>query len=278
MRCFSCGNDSHAPGALTCRVCGRPMKGDAGRPTARTASGWKDRTNWKRHTLVRVGSNPIELVAGTDWRIGRSSDCNLRIQSPRVSRHHAMLMWREGKPVLRDLESQAGVAVNGKPVREHTLADGDEVTIGPFTCTYRCLDGIGSLSEMQDLLDSQADTQQLVATVMSGRIAELGVFEVLETLGHNRKTGTLEVFGPWGDEGAVGLQDGEPLWARLDQMTGRAAIDAVLEWTEGWFRFTAALPPRPRDIEEPLLRILEDARSRSDHGLQSEDYSPPTTP
>lgn len=278
MRCASCGNDAHAPGALACRVCGRPMRNDAARATARTASGWKDRTTWKRHTLVRVGASPIELPIDQEWRIGRSSDCNLRIQSPRVSRHHAALLWRDGKPVVRDLASQAGVVVNGAPVREHVLVDGDELVIGPFVCTYRCLDGIGSMAEMQELLDSQEDTQELAATVMSGHLAELGVFEVLETLGHNAKTGTLELFGPWGDEGSIGLQDGQPQWARLSSNAGRAAIDGLLEWTEGWFRFTAAVKPNARDIDEPLATILQDARDRIEHGLQSDDYSPPTTP
>jgi hypothetical protein len=255
------------------------MRNEGARATARTASGWKDRSAWKRHTLVRVGASPIELKLDEEWRIGRSSDCNLRIQSPRVSRHHAALLWREGKPVLRDLASNAGVVVNGAPIREHTLADGDEVVIGPFMCTYRCLDGIGSMAEMQELLDSQEDTQEIAATVMSGHLAQLGVFEVLETLGHNRKSGTLELFGQWGDEGKIGIMDGEPRWARLATLTGRPAIDSLLEWTEGWFRFTAALGEHPRDIDEPLAKILEDARKRAEHGLQSDDYNtPPTTP
>lgn len=278
MRCPPCGNSSHLPGATHCRVCGAQLPPEKARATARHGSGWRDPSQWKRHLLVRAGSAPIELKAGTEWRVGRSSECQLRIQSPRVSRVHAAILWQEGKkPVVRDLQSQNGVHVNGRQVREHALQDGDELTIGPFTATYRMVDGIGSTAELQELLDSQADTQTVETAAMSGRLQEVSLFEVLETLSFNRRTGTVEVYGPWGDEGRIGLADGQAMWAQLEQMKGRAAIDALLEWTEGMFRFTAGLDKRPVELDVPLATILEDARKRGP-GPTAEDYKGPPPP
>lgn len=274
MRCAPCGNSSHAPGATTCRVCGAPLPIERPRSTAQASKHYKDLTQQKRHLLVRVGAPPIELRPGVEMRIGRSRDCDIVIQSPRVSRVHALLFWQPaGTLAIRDLVSQNGVWINGAQVREATLEDGDELTIGPFACTYKRLDAINSLSELQELLDSQEDTQEVEATAMSGRLADISLFEVLDALGAMGRSGTLEVVGPWGDEGRVGLRDGAPVWAELGDLTGRAALETLLEWTEGHFRLASAVVDRPDDVKVPLSQLLEAMRRRTEHGLRPEDYA-----
>lgn len=272
MRCAPCGNTAHRPGATTCRVCGSTLVAEEPRSSARSSTHYKDLSQQKRHLLVRVGAAPVELKVGAELRIGRSKECDLVIQSPRVSRVHALLYWKPDGPAVRDLVSQNGVWVNGAQVREAALEDGDELTVGPFTCTYKRLDAINSMSELQELLDSQADTQEVEATAMSGRLAELSLYEVLDALASLGRTGTLEVFGPWGDEGRIGLQDGAPVWAHLADLEGRAAIEPLLEWTEGHFRFSRGLEERPRSITATLQELLDGMRRRSDHGLQADDY------
>lgn len=265
MRCATCGNGNQLPPFTTCRVCGNALPPNTAKATARTASGWRDPKAWKRHLLVRLGSPPIELKKGEEWRIGRSSECQVRIQSPRVSRQHAAIIWPEGAdgPSIRDLGSQNGILVDGRPVKEHAFKDGDELTIGPFVCNYRRVDGIGSTTELQDLLDSQADTQEVATTAMSGRLQELSLHELLETLSYNQRSGTVEVYGPWGDEGKVALIEGEALWAELDQLKGKAALEALLEWTEGMFRFTGTVVTRTPDADLPPLQTrLEESRRR----------------
>lgn len=272
MRCAPCGNTSHAQGATTCRVCGSLLPIDTLRSTVRTSRHYKDLSQQKRHLLVRVGASPIELKPGIEMRIGRSRECDLVIQSPRVSRVHALLFWQPAGPAVRDLVSQNGVWINGAQVREATLEDGDELTIGPFSCTYKRLDAINSMTELQELLDSQEDTQEVEATAMSGRLAEISLFEVLDALGNLGRSGTLEVFGPWGDEGRVGLKDGAPVWAELGELAGRAALETLLEWTEGHFRLASAVEDRPANIAVPLQRLVDDLRRRGDHGLSAGDY------
>ena len=48
----------------------------------------------------------------------------------RVSRHHAAHRDRTGVSILRDAGSTNGTTVNGSPIREHTLLDGDIINIG----------------------------------------------------------------------------------------------------------------------------------------------------
>ncbi len=274
MRCAPCGNTSHAQGATSCRVCGSALPTDAPRSRAQTSRHYKDLSQQKRHLLVRVGAAPIELQPGVEMRVGRSRECDLVIQSPRVSRVHALLFWQPGgAPAVRDLVSQNGVWINGAQVREAALEDGDELTIGPFSCTYKRLDAINSLSELQELLDSQEDTQEVEATAMSGRLADLSLFEVLEALGSMGRSGTLEVVGPWGDEGRVGLDGGAPVWAQLGELVGRPALETLLEWTEGHFRLASVVEPTPANIHVPLQQVLDGMRRRGEHGLSAGDYA-----
>ena len=64
---------------------------------------------------------------------GRHPSNSLRLADPSVSRHHAVLRRSgEGWKVV-DLESRRGTFVNGLPVRERELADGDFLVIGDST-------------------------------------------------------------------------------------------------------------------------------------------------
>jgi hypothetical protein len=64
-------------------------------------------------------------------RIGRASDCDLIIDRPDVSRHHAELLKLDAATYeLRDLGSTNGTQVNGVPVSAAMVGDGDEVRLG----------------------------------------------------------------------------------------------------------------------------------------------------
>ncbi len=63
--------------------------------------------------------------------LGRDRACTVALLDSGVSRQHAAV-WRDelGRVKLRDLESRNGSFVNGLPVREAVLAEGDEVRLG----------------------------------------------------------------------------------------------------------------------------------------------------
>jgi pSer/pThr/pTyr-binding forkhead associated (FHA) protein len=53
-----------------------------------------------------------------------------------VSRRHALVIARDGAPVIADDRSRNGVYVNGRRVREARLEHGDEVQIGNRVMRY----------------------------------------------------------------------------------------------------------------------------------------------
>jgi pSer/pThr/pTyr-binding forkhead associated (FHA) protein len=63
--------------------------------------------------------------------VGRSPQCNLVIDSERVSRRHARISRRAEGPYVEDLGSSNGVFLNGSPIAGRCLLRaGDRITIG----------------------------------------------------------------------------------------------------------------------------------------------------
>jgi len=68
--------------------------------------------------------------------IGRLPDCEIRIEDSRSSRRHAAVRPDADGYVLADLSSLNGTTVNGAPITEQLLVDGDEVTVGDTTIRF----------------------------------------------------------------------------------------------------------------------------------------------
>ena len=54
-----------------------------------------------------------------------------------MSRHHARILYFDGKASLQDLGSHNGCWVNGTPTSTCALAEGDVIRIGNFKITFR---------------------------------------------------------------------------------------------------------------------------------------------
>jgi hypothetical protein len=88
--------------------------------------------------LVGRGSErPAPLVLGLDWSgaqdellIGRASSCDIVLVDQTVSRRHALLLFRDGAWIIRDMSSKNGVTVNGAPVGRCRLDPGDRLGLG----------------------------------------------------------------------------------------------------------------------------------------------------
>jgi hypothetical protein len=68
--------------------------------------------------------------------VGRHPQNDLVLDDPYVSRWHAQIRVREGRFALFDLGAKAGVQVNGRFAKHHTLKHGDAVTIGEVRLLY----------------------------------------------------------------------------------------------------------------------------------------------
>lgn len=86
----------------------------------------------------------IEKKKGvSEWRlkgpeaiIGRDADCDVTLDDPSVSRHHAKVMGIYDGFFIEDLQSTNGVVLNGRRVSKHMLKDGDSVHIGAIELRF----------------------------------------------------------------------------------------------------------------------------------------------
>lgn len=69
--------------------------------------------------------------------IGRLPECDITLVDPNVSRNHAEIRPRADGFVLVDLGSTNGSSVNGVPVTERELRDGDELGFGSIRLTFQ---------------------------------------------------------------------------------------------------------------------------------------------
>jgi pSer/pThr/pTyr-binding forkhead associated (FHA) protein len=79
----------------------------------------------------------------TEWSLseketvlGRDADCDVHLDDPAVSRHHAKVARIYTGYFIEDLHSTNGLTLNGRKVRKHMLKDGDLVQIGTHEIRY----------------------------------------------------------------------------------------------------------------------------------------------
>ncbi len=77
----------------------------------------------------RAGRRTFELTHEI-VRLGRGGDNDIQVMEPHVSKRHAQIVCNGERFAIVDLESKAGVFVNGVRVSEQDLTDGDVITFG----------------------------------------------------------------------------------------------------------------------------------------------------
>ncbi len=84
--------------------------------------------------------------------IGRSPDCQIVLKDFGISRTHARISVSEDGVRITDLKSKNGTQVNGTPVVEAPLKDGDKILLGKFLLTFsKALEGKVVLDEAKPL-------------------------------------------------------------------------------------------------------------------------------
>jgi pSer/pThr/pTyr-binding forkhead associated (FHA) protein len=82
--------------------------------------------------LLSLTDGPSILVDKPILLFGRHQECDINLNSKKVSRKHCVLAQVDGYLVVRDLGSTNGIRINGVRVTEGRLLPGDELTIGNF--------------------------------------------------------------------------------------------------------------------------------------------------
>jgi adenylate cyclase len=84
--------------------------------------------------------------------IGRSPDCQIVLKDFGISRNHAKIVVGEDGVRIVDLKSKNGTQVNGVPVVEAPLKDGDKILLGKLPLTFsKSLEGKVVLDEEKPL-------------------------------------------------------------------------------------------------------------------------------
>ncbi|MGE0315622.1 MAG: FHA domain-containing protein [Lautropia sp.] len=78
--------------------------------------------------------------------IGRRPYNDLLLDDLTVSGEHAIIHTIDGVSIIHDLKSRNGTLVNGRPVMQHDLSDGDSIDVGIYRLEYRseALPGVAS--------------------------------------------------------------------------------------------------------------------------------------
>jgi hypothetical protein len=199
--------------------------------------------------LLRYKHHDIELTEGK-FVIGRAATCQLSLDDPLVSRHHAQLTV-EGKDVsIEDLGSRNGVKINGRLVAgRYAVQDKDHILIGNQELKY-----IVRKEHMGDTLIQQA-TQRAPTFGLLGILADkafaLGRADEAERLLTEQLDQVLADL-----EG--GREVSSELFERATEYAMRlASAVGSARWIEYIFRaFTSVRRPFPAGIVDELYTLV----------------------
>ena len=126
--CPHCGAPLIRPEATFCSTCGRSLQAPRAAPSA-TPSGV---VGAAPRLVVQLPGHAEQtfVISRPKVTIGRDPSNDLPLDNPIVSRRHAELEVRGDAVWLRDVNSVNGTAVNGQPITERALRDGDIIRIG----------------------------------------------------------------------------------------------------------------------------------------------------
>jgi adenylate cyclase len=83
------------------------------------------------------GDKPqVHTFASGEVVIGRSPDCQVVLKDFGISRNHAKIVVDDDGVRLIDLKSKNGTQINGQPVGEAPLKDGDRILLGKLQITF----------------------------------------------------------------------------------------------------------------------------------------------
>jgi hypothetical protein len=94
--------------------------------------------------VAPVAARPSLDIDGQMFRLsapvtvlGRSSEADIALDDPGISRRHAQIQLDAGHAVLLDLDSTNGTFVDGERVQRAPLSDGSQITMGRTRIVYR---------------------------------------------------------------------------------------------------------------------------------------------
>ena len=88
--------------------------------------------------VVKLKNRPLKTYpfTGSEMSIGRNSDNDIVIDNLSVSRKHAVIRSSKDGFHISDCESKNGTFLNGRPVKEERLRNGDTILLGKYVLVF----------------------------------------------------------------------------------------------------------------------------------------------
>src|SRR5262245_36413749 len=80
--------------------------------------------------LIALDSNHVILLDKPVVLLGRHPECDVQLESRKISRKHCCIAEVDKSLSIRDLGSTNGIRINGELLEEGRLHNGDELVIG----------------------------------------------------------------------------------------------------------------------------------------------------
>ena len=177
------------------------------------------------------------------------------VELPKLDGHH---LFRELKAqsATRNLPFMLMSRHRSVEERVHSIELGvDDYVSMPFDVDEVMLRIEILLKEVQRLKD--AVPRQTKG--FSGKLADMNVIEILQTLEIGRKTGEVTVISDV-DEGRIFVRDGQVLDAELEELEPRKALFRMFTWNDGTFRVELKAVERTRAFQESTEELLQAGR------------------
>jgi|GEM_PF-1181930 len=221
--------------------------------------------------------------------IGRSMDCDVRIESILVSRHHARVVREGADWVVYDEESTNGTYVNNRRVAQAILQVGDRLRVGPAELTFHRAGEAAQPVAPQIAAPVPAYTpgqslQQLGNYTLIRQLGGGGMARVYLAQTPAQKTVAVKVFfqtdpylvNKFRQEGVLNLQHPHIVQVYECGEAGQTMY-LVMEYIEGTDLRTLLAPrkPLPLDLVVPLVgQTCEALDYAHSHGVIHRDIKP----
>ncbi|MBA3459512.1 MAG: DUF4388 domain-containing protein [Deltaproteobacteria bacterium] len=114
-------------------------------------------------------------------------------------------------------------------------------------------------------------------TRFAGRVADMPVVDVIQTIEISRKSGVIQFVGERGRQAAIYFRDGRVIDAEAGTLTGEDAVYRLLTWSEGEFEVVFRTVRRREVITTSSQGLLMEGMRRLDEWSRLLEQLPPLT-
>ena len=230
-------------------------------------------------SLLTVTGNRIGLEPYRIYTLGRARDCEVIVEDPVSSRHHARITVNAlgSQMTIEDLGSQNGTYVNGRKIsKPWTLEDWSRIRIASATYLLSFVERGQSVPGGNKFIEDEADMTVALENAKKGGLptwtggshsnfaGEIGTFtliDVLRVMLGGSPSGALHV-AVQGGEGRIDVRGGQIRNAVYQKIKGVDAMAALSEFEHGLFWFVQDSKRCKKTIKIPTDVLLLDLSCR----------------